>query len=366
MRLLCAAALIISVGCSSAAEDQKDRGEKLKTIKKKFDDDFAELRGKFEKATTAAERQAVKTEAKELATLAAEKLVKLAAENPKDATSFEAIEFTLGTLLRFGIKDADVDQAVAIVAEHHINNPKIKTIVFAAAQSGPAGQKLLKAAAEKSTDPEVKGTALYVLGSALAEEADDADDEKKAAELSAQAIKNLEEAAKIAPDVRLGRETIGEMAKNDINALKTLGVGKPVPDVEGVGLDGKKVKLSSFKGKVVLLDIWATWCPPCRAMIPHEREMVKKMKDKPFVLLSVSADEEKDTLTKFLKDTEMPWTHWWDGGDRKVVNTFKVKAFPTLYLIDATGVVRKKWVGSPPPEVLDKAVEELVKSAEKK
>jgi len=90
------------------------------------------------------------------------------------------------------------------------------------------------------------------------------------------------------------------------------------------------------------------------------------MKDKPFVLISVSADDKKDTLEKFIAKEPMPWVHWWDNGpESKVISTYRVRAFPTLYLIDHTGVIRNKWVGAPENEKLDKAVEELVKEAEK-
>jgi thiol-disulfide isomerase/thioredoxin len=125
------------------------------------------------------------------------------------------------------------------------------------------------------------------------------------------------------------------------------------------------VELSSYRGKVVLLDFWATWCGPCVAMIPHERELVTKMADKPFVLLSVNVDEDKTTLSDFLDKEKMPWNHWWDGTRGPIAKTFKVRAYPTLYLIDSKGIVRKKWVGSPGNAVLDKAVEELVAETQK-
>jgi thiol-disulfide isomerase/thioredoxin len=116
----------------------------------------------------------------------------------------------------------------------------------------------------------------------------------------------------------------------------------------------------------VVLDFWATWCGPCKAMIPHERELAEKLKDKPFAILSVSVDDEKKELAEFLGAEKMPWSHWWDGPKGPVVKLFRVKAFPTLFLIDAKGVVRNKWVSSPGNEVLDKAVNELVAEAQKK
>jgi hypothetical protein len=100
-------------------------------------------------------------------------------------------------------------------------------------------------------------------------------------------------------------------------------------------------------------------------MIPHERELVEKHKDRPFALLSVSADEAKADLTGFLETEKMPWSHWWDGAKGPVTKLFKVRSFPTLFLIDAKGVIRRKWVGSPGDEVLAKAIDELVAEAEK-
>ena len=135
-----------------------------------------------------------------------------------------------------------------------------------------------------------------------------------------------------APEAKVGRTSIGEIAKKELENLKgvtLVAVGKDAPEVESVTLEGKKVKLSDYKGKVVLLDIWATWCPPCRAMIPHERDMVKGMKEKPFVLVSVSADDDKDTLVKFLEKEPMPWTHWWDNGaENPVLKKYRVCALP--------------------------------------
>jgi len=129
-------------------------------------------------------------------------------------------------------------------------------------------------------------------------------------------------------------------------------------------LEGKKVKLSDLKGKVVVLDVWATWCPPCRSMIPHTKTLVEKLKDKPFVFVSVSADAEKATLVNFLKSNSMPWTHWWTGMGG-IVEDWEVKAYPTIYVIDAKGVLREKIVGADNAAV-ERAVEKLVKEAEDK
>ena len=112
-----------------------------------------------------------------------------------------------------------------------------------------------------------------------------------------------------------------------------------------------------------MLDIWATWCGPCRAMIPHEREMVNRLKDQPFALVSISADEKKETLTEFLMREPMPWTHWWNGQEGGIMEDWEVTSFPTIYVLDAKGVIRFKNIRG---KELEESVNELLKELDGK
>lgn len=374
MRMMCAALMPLALGLFVAiaddkkpADDKTSRAEKFTTLKKKYDKEFDELKKRFTTAKSQEEQRGIRDEAHELAVLTARDILKLAEEDPKDDTGLKAISFVLDNVGLIG-PGKELDTAISIVSEHHLNNPKVKEVLPKLAFAGPAAQKFLLTASEKATDKEVKGLALFYLGMEVTQQLDDEEDTKKVDELINKATGYFRRAEKEAPEAKVGTTTIAKEVASQMDgmkAIKNLEIGKTVPDVEGTDLGGKKIKLSSYKGKVVLVDIWATWCPPCRAMIPHEREMVKKLKGKPFMLLSVSADNEQETLIKFFEKEPMPWDHWFDGPGGIVTKSFRVRAFPTLYLIDHTGVIRNKWVGNPGDEKLEKVVEDLVKEAEK-
>ena len=102
-------------------------------------------------------------------------------------------------------------------------------------------------------------------------------------------------------------------------------------------------------------------------MYPHERSLVKEMENKPFVLLGVNSDQNKESLKKTIEDEKMTWRSWWDGGNTAgpIATKFNVHGWPTLYVIDHKGIIRHKHLGRPGDDVLDKEIEKLVAQAEK-
>jgi hypothetical protein len=103
-------------------------------------------------------------------------------------------------------------------------------------------------------------------------------------------------------------------------------------------------------------------------MYPHERSLVKKLEGKPFALVGVNSDKDREALKPVLEKEQITWRSFWNGGSTQgpISTTWNVRGWPTLYVIDARGVIRHKWVGSPGEEVMDKAIEQLVKDAEEK
>ena len=101
-------------------------------------------------------------------------------------------------------------------------------------------------------------------------------------------------------------------------------------------------------------------------MYPHERSLVKKLEGKPFALIGVNSDQSRDQLKKVIADEKMTWRSWFDGPGTSgpIATAWNVRGWPTLYVIDHKGVIRHKWLGSPGNDVLDRAIEALVKEAD--
>jgi thiol-disulfide isomerase/thioredoxin len=186
-------------------------------------------------------------------------------------------------------------------------------------------------------------------------------------QVTKESEKLLEQVARDFADVpiagRRNARTLGELAKGHLHEIRHLAVGKPAPDLTSSDLDGKPVRLANLKGRVVLLDVWATWCGPCRKMIPDQRKLVERLKKKPFTLVSISVDEKRETVVEFLNKEPMPWVHWFNGTDGRIVADLNVGFYPTIYVLDEKGVIRYKDVRG---KLLDEAVDALLKEVEGK
>lgn len=121
-------------------------------------------------------------------------------------------------------------------------------------------------------------------------------------------------------------------------------IGTPAPDFTLQDSD-HKVSLSDYRGKVVLLNFWATWCPPCIIEMPSLIALQQKMKDKDVVILGVSIDEDEAAYHKFLKNYGVNFVTVLDK-DRKTPSLYGTFGWPETYIIDRQGVVRRKFIGA--------------------
>jgi peroxiredoxin len=146
----------------------------------------------------------------------------------------------------------------------------------------------------------------------------------------------------------------------------TLDVGKPAPDFTLARLDRKMVSLSDYRGKVVLVNIWATWCPPCVAEMPSIEKLYQQLKGNAFEILAVSLDEQGvSVLAPFMKKYNLTFPALIDThGITKIA--YKTTGVPESFIINKQGILAKKIVGPldwSAPEVLGFLQQLIQKSA---
>jgi len=123
--------------------------------------------------------------------------------------------------------------------------------------------------------------------------------------------------------------------------------GKAAPDFELTALNGETVRLSDYKGKKVILNFWATWCPPCKAEMPHMQNFYENNKDKGIEVVAVNLtnmDKGRMELDKFVKDFGLSFPIPLDE-DGSIGMQYQAFTIPTSYIIDSNGIVTKQIVG---------------------
>jgi thiol-disulfide isomerase/thioredoxin len=137
--------------------------------------------------------------------------------------------------------------------------------------------------------------------------------------------------------------------------------GGGAPDFVLTSLDGQEVRLSQYRGKVVILDFWATWCPPCKLALPHFIELHQELKDDGLVIIGVSLDKTGvREVASFVKEWKIPYIVVMGTGE--VARSYGgIRGIPTTFVIGKDGKVYRKYVGYRKKEVFEKDVLRLLK-----
>ncbi|QED48265.1 peroxiredoxin family protein [Cytobacillus dafuensis] len=137
--------------------------------------------------------------------------------------------------------------------------------------------------------------------------------------------------------------------------------GNRAPDFELLDLEGNTVKLSDYKGKTILLNFWATWCPPCKAEMPYMEKLYNKYKNEGFEILAVNvttSEKSRTNVDEFVKNNELTFTIPLDEIG-SASNDYNIRVYPTSFFIDSDGVIRKKVLGAVNEEVMEHEIKRL-------
>jgi peroxiredoxin len=281
-----------------------------------------------------------------------ERLLALAEE---DAQSPFAAETAAWILLNTP-DGPEVERAADLVVRNHVRSTNLVQLCDGITRMRHrSAVPLLRAILRENPDSTVKAHACFALAMLLKGQANATADNQAVQEAGELFDRITREFGQV---VNLDGSPLADQAKTELFELRRLGVGQPAPEIEGQDLDGRKMKLSDYRGKVVVLTFWGTWCGPCMEMVPDERTLVQQMTGKPFALIGINSDHDEAKLRKALEKEKIIWPSFRDGARGPISKAWNVQSWPTVYVLDGEGIIRYRDVRG---QALFDAVEELIR-----
>lgn len=136
-------------------------------------------------------------------------------------------------------------------------------------------------------------------------------------------------------------------------------VGHPAPEFTLTATDGSQVALSDLRGKVVLINFWATWCPPCRAEMPAIQQAYDRFRDQGFLVLAVNQQEDVASVVRFMSEQRLTFPALLDSNAR-VSADYQARALPSSFFVDRRGIIRVVYRGPMSRGMIEGAIEQLI------
>ncbi|MBS0263604.1 MAG: TlpA family protein disulfide reductase [Planctomycetes bacterium] len=348
----------ILVGPARGADPKDARSERLKEIIGEYEKKAQAFVSAFEKAKTDADRAQIEKKMRPSDAECGGKLVAFAKDVPGDKAAFDALVYVFENL---DAPDAAAvrDEAVALFEKHQLKSPRLKIAIprLAGCNSAKA-EALLEKLGDKGETPDIRGLALFRLAQGRYERSA-GKDEKHMAQIESLLARVQKDYGDVQPDDE--DQPLAKLTAGALFEIRHLRPGKQLPEISGTDVAGKPLKLSSYRGKVVLLVFWGSWCGPCMAKVPFERRLMEKFAGRPFTVVGVNCGDQKKKAAAVIKEQKMNWPSFFDGEDGPIVTEWSINSFPTVFLVDSEGVILHR---DPPDEfeleaTIEKAVQAL-------
>ena len=386
----------LRVGAPDETPDLDTPRGRYQALRREIEKESRDFRAEYKKAKTDEERSTISKAKSFQPRTYVGRFLEIADSTPNDPAAVDALIW----VITFGFDGPEFSRAIDRLAKNHVERRKVGHAALALVYSvSPSAEKLLRAVIEKNPDRPIKGLACLALGQYLKQQSE----RVRGIRENPESVKQwetmfLEEGADKEyffrfigrdPDVLMkeaeavfertikdfGGEggprggSLSSDARAELYAIRELCVGKPAPEITGQDIDGRPLKLSDFKRKVVVIDFWTTSCGACRDMNAYERQLRRRMRGKPLALLGVNCDRDEDKLREWIRKEEITWPSWRDGNDDNangpIFRQFNIHGWPTLYILDHRGIIRHRFMGSPGAERMDAAINALVDEAER-
>jgi thiol-disulfide isomerase/thioredoxin len=399
LRVVGAMVIGLAVAGSIAEGAEPKPADTLDVLKREQEAAWAELDEGRKPGTTEAEKQRAVDRYYERVSALGRRALALAAKDPAAPQSVEAVLWAHSATTEDDTKLAD--DIYEWMEKHSLDSDAILPacrLAWLGAIKSARAETFLRAAVDGSKNSKVRALCCYSLAryqEILFELARDLRDpvrgpilRRNLERLGPSVNRRLEalDAARLEGDARafyartirefgelqpMGKDyaPLGEQARGRLFQMDHLSIGRPVPEAEGEDIDGRPMKLSDFRGKVVVISFWATWCGPCMGLVPKEKALVEKMKGRPFALVGVNGDDDRAKVKEVSAREGITWRSFWNGGRLEGIPVkWGVSGWPTIYIVDANGLIRDDGLvyidelfrGNHP----DKLIETLVSEAE--
>jgi hypothetical protein len=270
MRRIVGAVFVLALALPALGDEDKakDKGpptegttkaaEQYQALLKDYQDTVNGVVKTYREATTPADRQRVLNDYRALPDRFAPRFIALATKYPRDPAAVDALTWVLQNSRATG-KSAPRTKAVTLLRRSHLKSDKIGPACLGLASATDRdSESLLRSVLSTNPHKDVQGAACLSLAELLSHRAESMP-AKTAARTQANSEKLYERAVKDYGTVRLAGTTVGDRAKAELFVLQHLAIGKTAPEITGEDQDGKKFKLSDYRGKVVMLDFWGNW-----------------------------------------------------------------------------------------------------------